>query len=462
MIDHTIPLPLDPNRLQEIKEYNAFFDNIVDMIPSNLYISSINVDSSYFPNNFKFQHKELKGARKKRNKSTKIVQFDTTKADTTIQAKIHIDNTRRDTIDPCKEDDHIVNHHGRDVEIETDENANMGITSIYRGQLAQQDKERLSLNPSYFITTQTHSDIVPKRGQSRIEALREKLHAKVNMKRSQRSGPIVEEQSQTVSKRAARRVEKLRRIQLTEKKAMYGDKLTQADKISSRLGVSESLMMKNMGGMRINITNETPKVGISSDAAKDLVGIDFGGILGFNDIPQYKNNKSITNLGKKKSLEKLLAVAESKKQRLRELKDSEEEERKDKAKQIEWEDTIIAASIGERTKKLDAVQLKKKIKIKKKKKAKSVEAWKSRTENIKGNMDERQKIRIHNIDKRKKKGNVGANLSKKRIKEEEANVKAKKSRLGPFSGSGRAGFEGKKHDFLNKKGLMSKRKESAQ
>ena len=101
--------------------------------------------------------------------------------------------------------------------------------------------------------------------------------------------------------------------------------------------------------------------------------------------------------------------------------------------------------------------LKKAIKRKAKKKAKSQEAWNSRVEQTKEKIDERQKIRTHNIKQRAIGGTTGANLSKKRIKdddnenggEEGGKDKKKRPRLGPYSKS-RAGFEGKKADFINK------------
>ena len=109
--------------------------------------------------------------------------------------------------------------------------------------------------------------------------------------------------------------------------------------------------------------------------------------------------------------------------------------------------------------------LKKAIKRKAKKKQKSQEAWKSRMEQTQEKMDERQKIRTHNVKQRAKGGAAGANLSKKRIKDdiaggvedndgaggENGKDKKKRPRLGPY-GKSRAGFEGKKSDFINKAG----------
>lgn len=113
---------------------------------------------------------------------------------------------------------------------------------------------------------------------------------------------------------------------------------------------------------------------------------------------------------------------------------------------------------GEKTRNSDPALLKKALKRKAKKKTKSQEAWKARMEQTREKMDERQNIRNHNIKQRAGGGMAGANLSKKRIKDDEERAgeggggdKKKRPRLGPYAGkTGRAGFEGKKQDFINK------------
>ena len=65
----------------------------------------------------------------------------------------------------------------------------------------------------------------------------------------------------------------------------------------------------------------------------------------------------------------------------------------------------------------------------------------------KSKMDERQKIRSHNLNTRKLGGAAGANLSKKRIvTDDDKDDKTKGNRK-----LRRPGFEGKKHEFLNTK-----------
>lgn len=304
-------------------------------------------DDKYNPKYYKGQHKESKEARRARSKAAKRAKFDPELSETTRQVQ-----------------------------------------------------ERLQPAPT--------SPPPPTAGNSRIEALREKLHARLAEKASQRpSDPNV------VSKRAARRAEKQRRKEDAKKKRAS----TQVTKDSKKnFTISETF----------------------SRVVDDLETLDFGKLAGLNPSPKhYQNNKALANLNKKKNLEKLLADAEQKKIRLEELKKGNEEE-KEKALKMAWGDTLKEAS-GERVKD-DPAKLKKELKRKLAKKQKSSKAWKSRLEQTKEKMDTRQKIRKHNLDTRKLGGEVAANLSKKRIVSEED--KQKRSRSRP-------GFEGSKQGFLN-------------
>ena len=255
---------------------------------------------------------------------------------------------------------------------------------------------------------------------SRIEALRAKLHAKLAEKASQRpSDPNV------VSKRAARRAEKQkRREEATKKRSMS--------------------QVKDASNQKFTLQKESS----SANIVDDLEAMDFGKLAGLNPSPKhFRNNKALANIGKGKNLEKLLADAEQKKQRLEELKRGNEEE-KQKAQHIMWGDTLKEAS-GDRVKD-DPAKLRKELKRKIAKKQKASKAWKSRMEQTKEKMDDRQKIRKHNLEKRKVGGAAGANLSKKRIVDEEGDKGDEKK--GGRRRLSRAGFEGKKQDFLNQKG----------
>jgi len=343
--------------LKELQDHNAFFDELVDMIPAKLYIAGNTGDDKYNPKYYKGQHKESKEARRARNKASKRQKFDPEQSETTSQAQ-----------------------------------------------------ERLA--PARPTPPPSSG------GNSRIEELRIKLHAKLAEKSSQRpSDPNV------VSKRAARRAEKQRRKEEAKKKRA----MSQVKDASKK-----------------NFTME--KKSASRDIADDLETLDFGKLAGLNPSPKhFKNNKALANLNKGKNLEKLLADAEQKKQRLEELKRGNEEE-KAKAKHLLWGDTLKEAS-GERVKD-DPAKLRKELKRKVAKKQKSTKAWKSRMEQSKEKMDDRQRVRKHNLDKRKLGGAAGANLSKKRIADEEGGDEEKKGRRR----LSRAGFEGKKQEFLNQKG----------
>ena len=252
--------------------------------------------------------------------------------------------------------------------------------------------------------------------QSRIEALRAKLREKLAEKRGQRpSDPNV------VSKRAARRAEKKKRQEEAAKRKK---------RATSQAEVSQAKKF------RLDSTS-----GSSGNIVTDLANMDFGRLAGLNQSSNgnyQKANKSLANMSKTKNLQKMLADAEEKKKRLEELKHGTDED-KQKAENIQWGDTIKEAS-GERVKD-DPAKLRKVLKRREAKKKKSAKAWKSRMENTKEKMDERQKIRSHNLNKRKLGGSAGANLSKKRIATEEDKAKNKS----------RPGFEGRKQGFLNNK-----------
>jgi len=235
----------------------------------------------------------------------------------------------------------------------------------------------------------------------------------------------------SVSKRAARRADKKKRqeesLERNRKKTMS----------VAEHNESSNKRLKRSPSTAPGIVN----------LSTDLAQVDFGRLAGLNPIGNgnYNDvNKALKNLSKKKCLEKMLADAESKKQRLVELKKSNKSENKKKVANIEWVDALKEAT-GERVKD-DPIKIKKALKRKSLKKIKSAEAWKTRMETTQHKMNEKQKIRNHNLSRRKLGGSAGANLSKKRI---ESKKEGNDNNRG--SQSGRAGFEGKKQAFLNKK-----------
>jgi|Transcript_18535 hypothetical protein len=359
---------LHQNLLRDLQEDNYFFDQLVDMVPAKLYIAGQSGDD-WNPKYFKGQAKESKEARRAKNKQSKRAKFDPSKTETTTQAKMRLEG-RVTMVKPV---------------------APKAVTPT-------SDKK------------------------SRIEALRERLHAKLAEKRGNRpSDP------NAVSKRAARRAEKKKR----QEEAIRRNKKKNTSNAES----------KN-NNKRLKMSNS------AQDASTDLAQLDFGRLAGLNSVGtnNYTEvNKALKNLSKSKNLEKMLADAESKKQRLEELKKSNRPEDKQKALNMEWGDALKEAT-GERVKD-DPTKLKKVLKRKAAKKLKSQKAWKTRMETTQQKMDDRQKIRNHNLSRRKMGGSAGANLSSKRIDatSEEKTDEKKRKRLG------RAGFEGKKQGFLNKK-----------
>lgn len=362
--------------LSELTEHNGFFDMIVDMIPSKLYIAGQSGDD-FNPKNpyYRGVTEGSKEARKAAAKAGKRRKLDPEQAETTTRKKEQLETEKLAEHDLSEQED-----------VEED---------------AEEDN---SSKPEPVVSPH----------QSRIEALRAKLQAKIANQQGQR--PLNSDQ---VSKRAARRAEKLKRQEEAAKR-----KKSSTSKVDSR----------------DNKTNY--KVGSSVDPAEDLANLDFGRLAGLNKAgtSNYSAaNKSLGNLSKTKNLKKMLADAEAKQQKLEQLKKGTEED-KAKAMEMQWSDTLKEAD-GQRVKS-DPSKIKKVLKRKATKKVKSQKAWKTRLEQVKEKKDERQTIRNHNLDARKKGGAIGANLSKKKIVTEGGDQDGGK-RLS------RAGFEGKKRDFLN-------------
>ena len=291
---------------------------------------------------------------------------------------------------------------------------------------------------------------------SKIELLRQKLQSKIAAKQAQRGGNNEDKNSSATSKRAARRKrkEELKKHH-AKKEKKKGFTATATSKPNDVVAISPS------GSSNATTPVPTPTV------TDDLTSIDFGGITGLVKKKNHGNNKSLNGIGKKKSLDRLLAEASAKKMRLKELKSSDKASDVEKAKSIEWGDTLRTAS-GEKG--ADTVEgIKKQMKRKEKKKEKSAKAWKDRIETVAGKMMEKQDIRKHNLNERKKGGKTAANLSAKRIVSEENadgegedGKKKKRKREGPYANvgrkdeeadgkmsKGRAGFEGKKGNFIN-------------
>jgi hypothetical protein len=386
--------------LQELAEHNDFFDMMVDMIPKKLYIAGNSGDDFNPSKYYKKQNTTSKEARRAQAKASKRRKLDPSQAETTVEAKARLESSDRDG--------------------ETTTRLPQKRNSLKVGQTPATEEETTTVTNTDADTT-TPALVSPK--QSRIEALQAKLHAKIVAKQGQRPSNNNPDQ---VSKRAGRRAEKQRRRDEAAKRKKTGSTKT-----------SDTTTGTNATATNYKISSSAA----DNNPAQDLAALDFGRLAGLNSSSKdnyQKANKSLANLSKSKNLEKMLADAEAKKQKLEELKKGSEHDQA-KFKTMQWSDTFKEAD-GQRVKD-DPSKLKKALKRKVAKKQKSQKAWKSRVEQTANTKDERQKIRTHNLTARKEGGKVGASLSKKRIVEKEDEGR----RLS------RAGFEGRKQEFLNGK-----------
>jgi hypothetical protein len=420
--------PLD--LMSSLKADNAFFDSLVNIIPSDLYVSPADRRTEEEEEEFgkpSVNKKYLKGSSKEAlaqkkavHKASKSAKYQ--KPETTIERKSRIRKNG-----------------------EADANTGSATTTPgdwSKGGVEQPNDEadaNESENGSSAAPNVNHS--------SRVEALRLKLQSRIAERQKM---PVTQEKEGNISKRAARRAEKLKRIELAKRKngQQATTKVNNKDSKEPRLRITSSSVIGSGSSTSI------PEIVKELTVAGDLEQMDFNQIAGLKENTHaFKNNKSLANLGRKKSLDRLLAEAESKKERLQELKKGDEDD-KAKAHNILWGDALKEAT-GTRVKD-DPALIKRKMKKKLKQKEKSAKAWASRLEHVEDKKKERQQIRTHNLEKRKLGGATGANLSSKKMKNEDGDSEdenggkpKKKGRAGPHSQIGRAGFEGKKSEFLN-------------
>eukprot|EP00566_Odontella_aurita_P017974 CAMPEP_0113590980 /NCGR_PEP_ID=MMETSP0015_2-20120614/36991_1 /TAXON_ID=2838 /ORGANISM="Odontella" /LENGTH=329 /DNA_ID=CAMNT_0000497263 /DNA_START=321 /DNA_END=1306 /DNA_ORIENTATION=+ /assembly_acc=CAM_ASM_000160 len=289
---------------RELSSHNDFFDALVDMLPAKMYVSGHPTgDEAYNPKYRKGQHKESKEARKARNKAARRDKFDPQRAETTLQKKRRLDREEEED-----DDDESGEESGNEAIIDMHEEEEDGAETAAGGPPA----------PS------STSVVPPALGEnaSRIDALRARLRAKI----AERTH---------VSKRAARRAEKLKRVE--EAKKRRAQRVSGASEVAKKKAAQYKMAG---GGTRVNASDPSVDAGRS----QDLEGVDFGSIAGLHQRPAYLDNKSLSGAGKKKSLDRLLAEAEKKSERLKQLKASTDEEDKAKAKSIEWGDTLKEAT----------------------------------------------------------------------------------------------------------------------
>jgi len=238
---------LHQNLLADLNEDNFFFDQLVDMVPAKLYIAGQSGDD-FNPKYFKGQSKENKEKRRAENKQSKRAKFDPSQAETTTQAKKRLES---------------------------------GFIMPQKPSMKQQPKSAGKSATAKAIGSNGNNDDK----KSRIEALREKLQAKLLEKRGNR--PM---DPNTVSKRAARRAEKKRRME----EAIRRNKKKTTSNAEKDNGSNKRFKMADAKGAM-------------ADASADLAQVDFGRLSGLNPVGNgnYNDvNKALKNLSKTKNLEK--------------------------------------------------------------------------------------------------------------------------------------------------------------
>mmetsp|Transcript_12835 Transcript_12835/g.23617 ORF Transcript_12835/g.23617 Transcript_12835/m.23617 type:complete len:371 (-) Transcript_12835:12-1124(-) len=368
--------PQHTNLLSELQSNNAYFDSVVNMIPARLYVAGASGDDAFHAKYRKGQHKESKEARQARAKIAKQSKFDPEKVETTLELKKRV-KREEDENDSDDED-------GGDAEIQMSDGD--GDDENDTGDATEEGKKEESApsnNDSYV---------------SRIEMLRAKLHAKMAEKRaaagitssdgaadgSGNAATIDTSAPALVSKRAARRVEKRKRQEAAKQRSKKKAHTVAVQKQTDQQRVV------NLGGSTLNAPTAAKALSSSTTAAQDLATIDYQGLAGLK--PKLRGALDNKSLGtkKKKSLEDLLADAERKQARLRELKESGTEEDQQKAKNLVWGEALKVAGGDNIRKTNDPKLLKKAIKRKAKKKTASVKAWNVRVDSVKDAKNKKQ------------------------------------------------------------------------
>jgi len=315
--------PQHVDLLSELEAHNAYFDSVVNMIPARLYVAGASGDDAFHPKYKAGQHKESKEARRARNKIAKREKFDPEKMETTLETKKRMKKEEEEGSDDDEED-------GRDGDIvmsdgdgeDENDSADRPVTDTKESSSANGD------NGEYA---------------SRIEMLRAKLRAKMAEKRA--AAGIVPDSAAdnskgaidaSVSKRAARRAEKRKR----QEAAKQRNKKKASSVAEHKKG--EGRRVVDLGGSTYNAPTEKSSASATT-AAQDLATIDYQSLAGLKPkLAGALDNKSLGGK-KKKSLEHLLADAERKQARLKELKESGAAEDKEKATNIQWGEALKVA-----------------------------------------------------------------------------------------------------------------------
>ena len=454
------------SRLRALHDLNNYFDSVVDMIPSAFYITDftpseeqqkeedvINAINNKYK---KGQSKENKEAKKVRQSIHARRHFNAHETHNIRSQRTHTHKA----LEKIRKKDKYTKDHEQDskttvvkkrkwdeVRKEAAAVANGGDdgddsdndTDFSGSDDGGEDEDLTSSASSSASSSAAPPAFAPRPGESRIDALRRKLSMKIE---AARAGRPAQGDKASVSKRAARREKKER-----SKSAGAKDGFSKAER-----GVKRSLSAADAGSDAFQGGGPASSSSGVAEPKDDLAGLDFGTISGLKSTPAHAANKSLNNLGKKKSLDRLLAEATSKKAKLAALKASGSASDREKHDGIVWGDALKAADGA--AVRSDPSAIKKAMKRKSAAKAKSAKKWADRITTVAASMMEKQKIRKHNLAQRKVGGAVGANLSGKRIVEEKG--EERRGRKGPHAANGqqggRAGFEGKRTSELNGKG----------
>jgi hypothetical protein len=337
------------NLLSDLLSHNAYFDSVVNMIPARLYVAGIAAapppSGADPPDNARYrrgQHAESKEARRAREKRAR---FDPATAETTLETKRRLreeseggggsdddyDDDGDGDDDDGNDDDAMSDGDGETVDCGGDDAA--AAVSVAGG------------GGGIGGGTSQHA--------SRIEALRAKLRARVaalagTAVAAGGSSPAPTSSSPAaVSKRAARRAEKRRRQEAARQRGVRAGGASTSSAVA--VGAAEGGGSKRRRAASIDGDAE-PAVVAAATVAGDLATIDYQSLAGLRPKPDGAlDNKSLLGMGGKtgnknrKSLERLLADAERKQARLRELKSSGEEGDAEKARSIEWSETLKVA-----------------------------------------------------------------------------------------------------------------------
>jgi DNA excision repair protein ERCC-4 len=367
-----------PNLLTDLQLHNDYFDSIVNMIPAKLYISGGSSSSS--SDNVKYrkgQHVESKEAKRAKDKAAK---YDPNRVETTLQTKKRVrmeememeENESDDDVD----DDVVMSDDDEDDDDDdgsevTEPTGNIGSNKKIGHNKNKNKNNTVSCTETSPVSVNLDEDISSSSYPSRIEALRAKLRAKVAALTGSTKpvGAIIDGDSSSggtdnnpalTSKRAARRAEKKRRMEAAKQRA---GKTGSTSVVASADGSSTNKKRRldtttSIGKSSMMASSSSSSSSAITTVANDLATIDYQSLAGLRPkLDGALDNKSLVGIGaipssssnkgkKKASLEKLLADAERKQARLRELKTSTNEADKEKARSIVWQDTFKVASVG--------------------------------------------------------------------------------------------------------------------